>query len=96
MATKGEQARHPYEQDKPIHVPSDSKVNIVSAPSSLGMDSVRLLLTVQMEWQGNVRTRDIHTNKINQFTYKATAKSTTSVLRVRSEWNQRADYQLFK
>jgi hypothetical protein len=51
MARKCELAWHSCQQDKYIHVPSHSKVNDVSAPSSLGMEPVSPLKPVQREWQ---------------------------------------------
>jgi hypothetical protein len=96
MASKCEQAWHSCQQDKPIHVPSHSKVNDLSSPRLLGIEAVSWLSSVRTEWQANVSKRDIHTNKINQSTYWATEQSTTLVLRVHSEWNPRVDYNLME
>jgi hypothetical protein len=96
MASKCEQAWHSYEQDKPIHIPSDRWVNHVSSPSSLGIEFVSWLWSVQIEWPGNVSKRDIHIKKMNQSTYRATAQSTTWVLRARSGLDRWVDYTLFK
>jgi hypothetical protein len=82
------------EQDKPIHVPIYRRVNEVSSLSSLGMEPVSWLESVQIEWQGNVSNRDIHMNKKNQCTYGATVKSMCSVVWVRSEWNPWVDFHL--
>jgi hypothetical protein len=96
-ASKCEQAWHSYEQDKRMHVQSHSPVNDVSSPSSLGMEPLSWLDPVQkIEWQGNVSKREMHANKTNESTYRATVDSTTSVLWVRSEWNLWVDYDLFK
>jgi hypothetical protein len=72
MARKCEQDWHSYEQDKPIHVPSDSSVNDRISPSWLGIEPVSALLSAQIEWQANVSKRDISKNKTNQSTYRAT------------------------
>jgi hypothetical protein len=96
MARKCEQAWHPYKKDKPIHVPSHSSVNDVSSPSSLGIWPVSWLYSDGTEWQGTVSKRGIHKNEINQSTYRNPDRSTTSVLRVRSEWNLWVDSHLFK
>jgi hypothetical protein len=76
VARKCELEWQSYEQDKPIHVPSHSTVNNVSAPSSLGIELVSWLYSDETEWQGNVSKRDIHGDKTNQSTYRATAWST--------------------
>jgi hypothetical protein len=98
MARKCEQSWHSCKQEvPPIHVLSHSVVNELSSPSSLAMEPVSWLSSVQIEWQGNVSKRAIHTNnKTHKSTYRATVQPTTSVLRVRSEWNPWVDFHLFK
>jgi hypothetical protein len=96
MARKCEQRWHSYEQDPPIHVRRWRKLNDVSSPSSLGMEPVSWLFSDRIEWQGNVSQRDIHANKRNPSTYRVAGESTTSVLRVRSEWNLWVDYHLIE
>jgi hypothetical protein len=96
MVRKCEQAWHSNEQDRRTHVPSHSSVNEAISPSSLGVEPVSWLVADWTEWQGNVSKLKIHKNKIHQSTYRATAESTTSVLRVRSEWNPSVDYKLME
>jgi hypothetical protein len=60
MARKCEQAWHSCQQDKSIHVLSDSRINEVSSPSSTGIEPVSWFCPVQIEWQGNVSKGDIH------------------------------------
>jgi hypothetical protein len=98
LARKCEPAWHSYEQDSPIHVPRYIQVNDVSSLSSLGMEPVSWLSPDGTEWQGKVSgsMRDRPTNKINRATYRATVKSTTSVLRIGSELNLWVDFQLIE
>ena len=97
MERKCEQARHSLEKDKSIHVQRYNVVNDVSAPSLLGMEPVSWFQPVQIEWwQANVSKHDIHMKKTNQSTYRASVQSTTSVLRVCSEWSPWVDYTLLE
>jgi hypothetical protein len=63
----------------------------VSSLSSLGIEPVSWLEADRTEWQANVSKHDIQTSTIKQPTYRSTAHSTTSVLRVCSEWNPWVD-----
>jgi hypothetical protein len=96
MARKCEQASHSCEKEKPMHVRRYSIGNDVSAPSSLGMDPVSWFTSDQIEWQANVSKRDIHANKKNKSTYGGKVSTTSSFLRVRSEWNPWVDYILME
>jgi hypothetical protein len=56
MASKCENAWHACQHDKSIRVPSDSPVNAVSSPSSLGIDPLRSLSLspeTEAEWKIN-------------------------------------------
>jgi hypothetical protein len=65
------------EQDKPVHVKSNSQFKDVISPSSLGMEPVSSCFScVQIEWQENMSKFDIHANKTHQSTYRATGQST--------------------
>jgi hypothetical protein len=63
MMRKCEQGWHSCQQDKASHVQSHIAFNDVSSPSSLGMVPESRFSSVQIEWQGNVSKRDIHTKK---------------------------------
>ena len=57
------------EQDKPVHVQSNSQFKDVISPSSLGMEPVSSCFScVQIEWQENMIKFDIHANKTHQST----------------------------
>jgi hypothetical protein len=66
---------HSYEQDKPMHVPSDSIVNDVRSPSSLGIAPVSILSAAQIEWQGKMSKASVtfiptrQTNPRTEFQY---------------------------
>jgi hypothetical protein len=96
MARTCEKACLSCQQDKPIHVPRYSRVNDVSSLSSIGIEPVSRLESDQVEWQRHVSKRDMLTTIINQYPYRDTVESTTSVFRVRSELNPLVDYMLME